>query len=850
MTLVLAVAALLALAAPAAAAPADLVPRLLAPSVRTLEPAGGARCAATTYRAPVTGMVDLRLRGRGDWDLVVRDVDGHRVDSSRGLGASELVQGWVRGGHSLVAEACRRAGAGPSARLTRRTVASALPRLLGGGTAQLVRVSATDEQLAGLERAGFDVTHERGRGWADVIVAGAVQLTRLRLSGLRFQTRDADLAKSYAAARAVDARATTRAGAAGSALPSGRTTYRTYDEIQAELRQLVAQHPGLVRPVQFGTSYQGRVMYGVEIARDVDAADGRPVFFTMGVHHAREWPSAEAAMEFAQLLVQEQATPRVDRILRGERVVILPLVNPDGFVSSRNAFDPGDTLLGQEPNATLVESIVPPGGIFAYRRKNCDGEILGPQLPCELAWGVDNNRNYGNLWGGPGSSSDVTSQSYHGPGPRSEPETQAVWNYVRTHEVTTLVSLHNVAALVLRPPGVSGSGLAPDEARLKAIGDAMAGAAGYTSQYGYELYDTAGTTEDDSYAATGGYGYTVEMGPPDGNFHMPYATGVIAEWTGENAHAGGRGGLREALLLAAEAAATASDHAILRGTAPAGRVLRLRRTFQTRTSPYCEKGIEPVVNIGLPAICLTGQKPPLVLDDVLDATTTVPAAGAYAWHVNQSTRPFVGAAGGTEAYELTCEAPDGAVLERRTLTIARGQDVTLNLGCGAGATTLAGGRKLGPPGQSGGTVAPPPSVDGVRAVFTAASAKLAKPKRLSASRGRARRSARASGASGSDAPHAASCHASRSALNAACWRRRNVAIVAALSCTNCAWSDRRKDAGSVSGSSSPASSAARRRSSSSPLTGKKRSRSNARSSHGVPPAICPGFQTCVVRPTS
>ena len=732
MTFMLGVAAALSLVAPAQGA--DLVPKLLAPSVRTLAPADGARCAATTYRAAVTGMVDVRLRGSGDWDLVVRDTAGNRVASSRGFGGSEVVQGWVRGGRRLVAEACRRAGAGSRARITLRTVASGLPKLLGGGTAQLVRVGASDAQLAGLERAGFDVTHARGRGWADVIVSGAAQLTQLRLSGLRMQTLDANLVKSFAAARAADARATTRAGATGSALPSARTTYRTYDEIQGELKQLVAQHPGLVRKVVFGTSFQGREMSGVEIARDVEGADGRPVFFTMGVHHAREWPSAEAAMEFAQLLVQEQASARVASILANARVVILPLVNPDGYVSSRNAFDPGDSLFGQDATVTLVESIIPPGGVFAYRRKNCNGEILGPQLPCELAWGVDPNRNYGNLWGGPGSSADVTSQSYHGPGPRSESETQAVWNYVRRHHVTTLVSIHNVAALVLRPPGVSGSGLAPDEPRMKAIGDAIGDAAGYTSQYGYELYDTAGTTEDDSYAATGGYGFTVEMGPPDGNFHMPYKTGFIDDWTGENSYASGRGGLREGMLVAAEAAATASDHAILRGTAPAGRVLRLKRAFRTRTSPYCEKGIEPILTL-LPPICLTGQKPPLLIDDVLDATTLVPASGSYAWHVNQSTRPFVGAAGGTEAYELTCEDAAGAVLEMRTLTIARGQDVTLNVGCGGAPTTLAGGQRLGPPLPTGGAVGPSPSVDGVSAVFEAA-AKLAKPKRVSASRAR------------------------------------------------------------------------------------------------------------------
>ena len=83
MILVLAAVAALALAAPAQAA--DVVAKLLAPSVRTLAPAGDARCAATTYRSSVTGMLDVRLRGSGDWDLVVRDANGNRVASSRGL---------------------------------------------------------------------------------------------------------------------------------------------------------------------------------------------------------------------------------------------------------------------------------------------------------------------------------------------------------------------------------------------------------------------------------------------------------------------------------------------------------------------------------------------------------------------------------------------------------------------------------------------------------------------------------------------------------------------------------------------------------------------------------------------
>jgi hypothetical protein len=175
---------------------------------------------------------------------------------------------------------------------------------------------------------------------------------------------------------------------------------------------------------------------------------------------------------------------------------------------------------------------------------------------------------------------------------------------------------------------------------MKQIGDAMGTAAGYTSEFGWQLYDTAGTTEDDTYAATGGYGYTIEMGPPGGHFHEPYETGVVKEWTGQNDHAKGQGGLREALLIAAESAANPADHAVIQGTAPAGRVLRLHRAFDTKSSPYCAKGIEPVVDLGTPPLCADGPHDPLTLKDNVDSTTVVPASGTYAWHVDPSTRPF------------------------------------------------------------------------------------------------------------------------------------------------------------------------------------------------------------------
>jgi hypothetical protein len=40
--------------------------------------------------------------------------------------------------------------------------------------------------------------------------------------------------------------------------------------------------------------------------------------------------------------------------------------------------------------------------------------------------------------------------------------------------------------------------------------------------------------------------------------------------------------------------------------------------------------------------CPGGRKDPQTLHDTLDSTTVVPSSGAFEWHVNQSTRPFVG----------------------------------------------------------------------------------------------------------------------------------------------------------------------------------------------------------------
>jgi hypothetical protein len=607
-------------------------------------PATGRGLSSASYTAPMSGYLNIRLTGSGDWDLVMRNGAGRAEHASQGFGGTELVQTWIAAGEKVVAEGCRHAGAASTAALSFELLDVKPPT---DTAAALVRVYVGADGREALDNSNLDATESRTDKWVDVIVNGDKEMRQLRNFGAKLKVLETDLGGLDNQTLRADSRSARSARL--SDLPSGRDTYRTYEDIQAELKQLAADHPDIARPVILGKTYQGREIAGLEFAKNVKADDdGRPTFFVMGTHHAREWPAAEIAMEFANLMAKSSADPRIAKLLKRERVTVVPLVNVDGYISSRSSPSAADTIYNSpigsptgDGTPETGEAVAPPGGVGAYRRKNCNNEDGNASTPCESAHGVDNNRNYGNLWGGPGASADLTSQSYHGQAPRSEPETQAVFNYVRTHHVTTLITLHTIAALVLRPPGIHDAGLAPDEKAMKKLGDAMAAATGYTSEYGWQLYDTAGTTEDDTYAATGGYGYTIEIGPAGGLFHGPYDVNVIQQWTGDGDKA--KGGMHEALLEAAETAAAKSSHARVIGTAPAGKVLRLRKKFDTLTSKYCLQGVDPAVSTPATAAtkCTDPVKDPITLHDSVDFSTHVKPNGTFRWDINQSTRPFI-----------------------------------------------------------------------------------------------------------------------------------------------------------------------------------------------------------------
>ena len=443
-----------------------------------------------------------------------------------------------------------------------------------------------------------------------------------------------------------------------SALPSGRTTYRVYEDYVREMRALVRAAPSLVRMRSIGTTHEGRPIWMVEIADDVGRDDdGRPVSAHYGLIHAREWPSGEYLIEFARDLVTRHRTgdARARTALRDTRVVLVPVLNADGFVASRqSAAPPG-----------LLPAIDSADG--EYRRKNCRPPPGRERLACALRRvdvGVDLNRNFPAYWGGSGASRDPLAEIYLGPGVASEPETRAWRNLLRTLQPTVVIAHHTAMedGAWLRQPGFRDPRIWPAgpiaaEAPTLGLSDAMATATGWKADLAYSLGDTTGASDDWSYAAQGALVLTGEARGRD--FHAAYRDMVVGEYVG--AVRGARGGVREALLRSVEIAAQTANHAVLEGAAPPGAILELRRRV---TMPICAGATAQDA-------CL---KPTAGPTETFRSQLRVPATGRYRWHINPTDLPLVG----DHPWLMTCMGPSGRGAER-PVVVRRGASATIDV---------------------------------------------------------------------------------------------------------------------------------------------------------------------------
>ena len=304
----------------------------------------------------------------------------------------------------------RAAAVGSAAVLAAALPAYALPSAASTAseTYALAEVSTTSSaERSALLGLGLDVLEIEADG-AEVLLHGQADVKTLQRSGLEAEYEDvthqvAEMGEARALEASLQEQVDAEAAAA-SGLPTGRVSYRTIEEANAEIRQIAAENPRTVKLFEMpNTSLLGRPILGLEISHDVQMNSGKPVLLVTGVHHSREWPTLELTLELAWDVVgKDGEDPEITRLLDETRLVVVPVVNPDGFDMSRDR-------------------------VQEMKRKNCrvQAGVVPTEAECanplNHPFGVDLNRNYGAFWGGPGSSANVRAENHHGAAPYSEP---------------------------------------------------------------------------------------------------------------------------------------------------------------------------------------------------------------------------------------------------------------------------------------------------------------------------------------------------------------------------------------------------------------------------------------------
>ena len=142
--------------------------------------------------------------------------------------------------------------------------------------------------------------------------------------------------------------------------------------------------------------------------------------------------------------------------------------------------------------------------------------------------GVDPNRNFDEHWGydNEGSSPDEVSETYRGPSPASEPETQAMQGLIDLIQPVFQSNLHSQGEWLLYPQGWQVGTLDADNPLYVAMGgtDANPAIPGFDpGQSADTLYVTNGETTDYADVNAGTVAYTPELGEgvPGAGFVFP-----------------------------------------------------------------------------------------------------------------------------------------------------------------------------------------------------------------------------------------------------------------------------------------------------------------------------------------
>lgn len=224
------------------------------------------------------------------------------------------------------------------------------------------------------------------------------------------------------------------------------TAYYNYADMGTWMDEKVAQYPGSVTHINYGTSYEGRALRGIKI--NIGGGSGKKQVVFEGLMHAREWISGATITWMAnELLTSTDAD--IQALASTYEWIVIPITNPDGYD-------------------------------YTWTR---DRSWRKTRQPSNLiCFGADPNRNWDSHHAEGGASTNPCSDTYAGPAPFSEPETKALSDYLNTlNNMVFYYAFHAYGQMIMTPYGWTRD-LPPNYSTMLAVG--QKGVDALTALYG------------------------------------------------------------------------------------------------------------------------------------------------------------------------------------------------------------------------------------------------------------------------------------------------------------------------------------------------------------------------------
>ena len=282
--------------------------------------------------------------------------------------------------------------------------------------------------------------------------------------------------------------------------------FHDYDRALSEMEAVEAAHPDIAKLYDIGDGWEktqglaDRDIWAIKISDNVTTEESHePEVLYMGCHHAREIITPEIVLFFMHYLVENYGSdPEVTYLVDNRQLWLIPVVNPDGLAVVFTGTD--------------------------WRKNTRDNNESGQ---FETSYdGIDLNRNYGFAWGYDdlGSSPNPSNWLYRGTAPFSEPETQAIRDFVEVHNFVISLSYHSYSNLWLYPWAYAALNT-PDHEIFVEIADSCVAYNGYEpgNTLSGTIYAVNGDTDDWMYGEQTTkcktFAFTPEVGGPADGFY-------------------------------------------------------------------------------------------------------------------------------------------------------------------------------------------------------------------------------------------------------------------------------------------------------------------------------------------